>query len=76
MTFDSSNAVDDVSLVIFDDEADENTETLSASLSFSDHELPLKRVFLEPNTTVVEIHDDDGEYIHSYPAFTMSNQLY
>ena len=74
MTFDFSNPVNVVPMVIFDDEADENIETLSASLSFPDHELPLKRVFLEPNTTVVEILDDDGEYIHSYPAFR--SQLY
>ena len=62
MTFDSSNAVDIVPLVIHDDEADENAETMSASLSFPG--LPLERVFLEPNTTVVEIHDNDCELVY------------
>ena len=64
MTFDSSNAVDVVPLVIFDDEADENTEIMSASLSFP--KLPLERIFLEPSTTVIEIHDDDGELVYPY----------
>ena len=47
--------------MIIDDEADENTEILSASISFPG--LPLERVFLEPNTTIVEIHDNDCELI-------------
>ena len=59
MTFDSSNTISIVPLTILDDEADENTEVITASLSFPG--LPLERVLLEPNTTVVQIHDDDGE---------------
>ena len=63
LTFDSSNAIDVVPLVIIDDEADENIETLSASISFPG--LPLERVFLEPNTTIVEIHDNDCKLVFS-----------
>ena len=59
MTFDSSNAINIVPLVILNDKVDENIETMSASLSFPS--LPMERVLLEPNTTVVQIHDDDGE---------------
>ena len=59
LTFDSSNTVSVVPLTILDDEADESTEVITASLSFPG--LPLERVLLEPNTTVVQIHDDDGE---------------
>ena len=59
LTFDSSNTVSVVPLTILGDEADESTEVITASLSFSG--LPLERVLLEPNTTVVQIHDDDGE---------------
>ena len=56
LTFDSSNTISVVPLTILDDEADENTEVITASLSFPG--LPLERVLLEPNTTVVQIHDD------------------
>ena len=49
-----------------DDETDENTEIMSASLSFPN--LPLERVFLEPSTTVIEIQDDDGELVYPYIA--------
>ena len=56
LTFDSSNAISVVPLAILDDEADENMEVMLASLSFPG--LPLERVLLEPNTTVVQIHDD------------------
>ena len=59
LTFDSSNTISVVPLAILDDEADENTEVITASLSFPG--LPLERVLLEPNTTVVQIRDDDGE---------------
>ena len=59
LTFDSSNTVNVVPLTILDDEADENMETMSASLSFPG--LATERVLLEPNTTVVQIHDDDGK---------------
>ena len=59
LTFDSSNTINVIPLVIIDDETDENIEILSASISFPG--LPLQRVFLEPNTTMVEIHDNDGE---------------
>ena len=59
LTFDSSNTISVVPLTILDDEADENTEVITASLSFPG--LPLERVLLEPSTTVVQIHDDDGE---------------
>ena len=58
LTFDSSNTISVVPLTILDDEADENTEVITASLSFPG--LPLERVLLEPSTTVVQIHDDDG----------------
>ena len=59
LTFDSSNTVNVVPLTILDDQADESTETMTASLSFPG--LATERVLLEPNTTVVQIHDDDGE---------------
>ena len=59
LTFDSANTISVVPLTILDDEADENTETLLASLSFP--ALQTERVLLEPNTTVIQIHDDDGE---------------
>lgn len=59
LTFDSSNTINVVPLTILDDEADENMETMSASLSFPG--LAPERVLLKPNTTVVRIHDDDGE---------------
>ena len=64
LTFDSSNTVSVVPLTILSDEADENTEVITASLSFPG--LPLERVLLEPNTTVVQIHDDDGELDRPY----------
>ena len=59
LTFDSSNTVSVVPLRILDDEADENMEIMSASLSFPG--LAPERVLLEPNTTIIQIHDDDGE---------------
>ena len=61
MTFDSSNTIHTVPLAIIDDEADEHSETFSASISFP--ELPLERVVLDPDTTVVEIQDNDGELV-------------
>ena len=61
LTFDSSNVIHVVPLAIIDDEADENTEILSASISFPG--LPLERVFLEPNITTVEIYDNDCELV-------------
>ena len=63
LTFDSSNVIDVIPLAIIDDEADENTEILSASISFPG--LRLQRVFLEPNITMVEIHDNDCELVFS-----------
>ena len=66
LTFDSSNTVNVIPLAILDDEMDENTEIMSASLSFPN--LPLERVFLEPSTTVIEIQDDDGELVYPYIA--------
>ena len=59
LTFDSSNTISVVPLIILDDEADENMEIMSASLSFPG--LATERVLMEPNTTVVRIYDDDGE---------------
>lgn len=60
LTFDSLNTrIRVVPLTILNDEADENMEITTASLSFTD--LAPERVLLEPNATVVQIHDDDGE---------------
>ena len=59
MTFDSANTISVVPLTILDDEAEESTEVLLASLSFPASQT--ERVLLEPNTTVIQIYDDDGE---------------
>ena len=59
LTFDSSNTINVVPLTILNDQTDENTETMTASLSFPG--LAPERILLEPNTSVVQIHDDDGE---------------
>ncbi len=45
--------------MILDDGADENMEIMSGSLSFPG--LAPERVLLQPNTTIIQIHDDDGE---------------
>ena len=59
LTFNSSNIVKVVPLTILDDDADENVEVMSAFLSFPG--LALERVLLQPNTTIIQIYDDDGE---------------
>ena len=61
LTFDSANTgtISVVPLTILDDEADESTEILLASLSFPASQT--ERVLLKPNTTVIQIYDDDGE---------------
>jgi hypothetical protein len=59
LTFDSSNTINVVPLTILDDQADENMEIMSASLSFPG--LASERVLLEPNTTIIQIYDDDGK---------------
>ena len=59
LTFNSSNIVKVVPLTILDDDADENMEVISASLSFPG--LAPESVLLQPNTAVIQIFDDDGE---------------
>ena len=59
LTFDSSNAVNNVPLEVLDDNVGGNTEIFLAYLSFPGSSS--KRIILEPNTTVIEINDNDGE---------------
>ena len=58
LTFDSYNLIVVIPIMINDDESAERVETLSAHLSFLGQ--PTQGVILAPNTTMVEIYDDDG----------------
>ena len=64
LTFDSSNTIDTIHIAIINDGSTERLETFSAHLSFPGQ--PIQGVILAPNTTVAEIHDDDGEIISQY----------
>ena len=50
-----------VPLMIVNDDALENTESLTIDLVFSSFFTPPFRVVLDPNVTTVEIVDDDGK---------------
>ena len=50
--------------MILDDDADEKSEIFLVSLSVPGSSS--ERIVLEPNTTVIEIHDDDGELPAGY----------
>ena len=61
LTFNSMVVINVVTITIINDGAAEDVENLSAVLSF--HQLPPPAVILKPNSTVVEIHDNDGMLI-------------
>ena len=61
LTFHSFAVIDVVTITIINDGTAEDVENLSAVLSF--HQVPTPAVMLNPNTTVVEIHDDDGMFL-------------
>ena len=61
LTFNSMAVINVVAITIINDGAAEDVESLSAELSF--HQLPPPAVILKPNSTVVEIHDNDGMLI-------------